>query len=621
MFLLLKIQRKIKDLLQKKSKGTLKYLCLARGKKFVQAGLLEEAVANYELAIALAPNLAEAYLELGNLLSQQGKWEDAIQNYHKAIALKPTWAEAYFYRGNALQVQTRYDEAIQDYKKAKILKLEWPELDENSLRARKSLENNQIVQESCESIIQYPGKEHFNIGNLCLQQEQPDKAYESYQKAVVLQADLEQAIVAEYQEAIAKKPQCNQLKLSLGQFYLSRGKLAEAESNFQQALDAELSLLERVATLYHHAISENPNSTELYLSLGNLCLNQGCLEQAIENYNRAIQIQPNCVEAYSQLAFVLRKQEDLKKAISIYQQALELEPNCVELYFQLGNTLIARCEKDEALKYYYQGNQIKFRQDRDRGILGRICFASLAKSGTIYIANALQTLVDSCSAASPQTLIYPLGPLPFPHHFWRATTIEPWNDIRSILVYDHVPANSYNRFIISLLFDRLIVNVRDPRQALLSFVHHLNREKGIYYCQYSNFIDLFKLMQFPKSYFDLPLTEQITWQLENWFFPAAIQWIDGWLNALEDPSFNPKILLTKYETLVVNPKEFFKKILDFLEIEESKFTMPEKPKFQKESHYRQGQIDEWRKVFTPEHIEKVNSMIPDRFFDKFGWQK
>ena len=57
--------------------------------------LLEEAEASYTQAIALKPDLAEAYSNLGITLQELGRLEEALVTYNKAIDLKADYAEAY----------------------------------------------------------------------------------------------------------------------------------------------------------------------------------------------------------------------------------------------------------------------------------------------------------------------------------------------------------------------------------------------------------------------------------------------------------------------------------------------------------------------------------------------
>lgn len=58
------------------------------------------ALAHFNRAIALQPNLAEAYVNRGILLKNQQQLSQALRDFDRAIALRPTMAEAYSNRGN-----------------------------------------------------------------------------------------------------------------------------------------------------------------------------------------------------------------------------------------------------------------------------------------------------------------------------------------------------------------------------------------------------------------------------------------------------------------------------------------------------------------------------------------
>ena len=59
---------------------------------------------------------------MGNALQEQGKLEEAIEAYNKALAIKPDYAEAYYNMGIALQEQGKLEEAIEAYNKSLAIK-------------------------------------------------------------------------------------------------------------------------------------------------------------------------------------------------------------------------------------------------------------------------------------------------------------------------------------------------------------------------------------------------------------------------------------------------------------------------------------------------------------------
>jgi tetratricopeptide (TPR) repeat protein len=81
-----------------------------------------DALANYDKAIALKHDYADAYHNRGATLCELKRYDDALASCHKAIALKPDSAEAYINQGSILDVMQRYDDALASYAKAIALR-------------------------------------------------------------------------------------------------------------------------------------------------------------------------------------------------------------------------------------------------------------------------------------------------------------------------------------------------------------------------------------------------------------------------------------------------------------------------------------------------------------------
>jgi len=78
---------------------------------------LDEAVANYDRALALRPT-AEAWGNRGAVLQELGRPNEAIVSFDRALAMTPSHATSHFNRGNALRDLYRYEEALADYDRA-----------------------------------------------------------------------------------------------------------------------------------------------------------------------------------------------------------------------------------------------------------------------------------------------------------------------------------------------------------------------------------------------------------------------------------------------------------------------------------------------------------------------
>jgi eukaryotic-like serine/threonine-protein kinase len=88
---------------------------------------LNEAVDEFRKAIAIDPNYALAYSNLGNALYDQQKWNEAVAEYPKAIKLDPMNATTHYNFAEVLAAKQQWDEAIAEYRKAIALRPDYPE--------------------------------------------------------------------------------------------------------------------------------------------------------------------------------------------------------------------------------------------------------------------------------------------------------------------------------------------------------------------------------------------------------------------------------------------------------------------------------------------------------------
>ena len=183
------------------------------------------------------------------------------------------------------------------------------------------------------------------------------------------------------------------------------------------------------------------------------------------------------------------------------------------------------------------------------------------------------------------------------------------------IVTTHAGALEPNLKNLALITDRLIVHLRDPRQAFISKIYYSE------YLRYSGNISGLMEYRYPDGFFQWPFAKKVDWQIDNYYFPADIKWIQGWLKAEEDLEFLCNIHWSRFEVLAKDPKRFFQEILFFYGIDENRFVYPQKPEFQNMSHMRKGSTDEWMQVLSKDQIEKMNRQIPEVWFEKFGWPK
>ena len=101
------------------------------GNALLQKGNVDEAIAQYQIALQIDPRSEEACYNFGNALLRQGKVDEAIAQYQKALEIKPDFAEAHFNLGAALFHEGKEDEAIAQYQRALQIKPDKPEVQNN----------------------------------------------------------------------------------------------------------------------------------------------------------------------------------------------------------------------------------------------------------------------------------------------------------------------------------------------------------------------------------------------------------------------------------------------------------------------------------------------------------
>jgi tetratricopeptide (TPR) repeat protein len=81
------------------------------------------AIADFEAAIKAKPDFAEAHNNLAYCLRSEGpaKYDEALAHYNKAIQLNPNLAQAYEYRGVLFVKMNRKNDADKDLAKLKQL--------------------------------------------------------------------------------------------------------------------------------------------------------------------------------------------------------------------------------------------------------------------------------------------------------------------------------------------------------------------------------------------------------------------------------------------------------------------------------------------------------------------
>jgi superkiller protein 3 len=156
-------------------------------------GKLDEAVAEYRIAIRIQPGIAEFHDTLSELLGKQGKVVEAIAEHRVAIRLQPDFANAYNTLGDILFSAKRdYAAAATEFRKAIRLQPDNAVYHNNLGLALQGQEKLDEAIAEYRSAIQFRpnfADAYLGIGEILEFQGKVDEAIVEYRSAARLQSD------------------------------------------------------------------------------------------------------------------------------------------------------------------------------------------------------------------------------------------------------------------------------------------------------------------------------------------------------------------------------------------------------------------------------------------------
>jgi tetratricopeptide (TPR) repeat protein len=106
------------DVTKAKAKADAMSKAFSDGVALSNEGKTDEAIAKFNEVIAVVPNCAECYANIGTVQGAAKKYDESEAAYKKAIELKPDFAEAYNGLANLYNAEKKFDLAADASKKA-----------------------------------------------------------------------------------------------------------------------------------------------------------------------------------------------------------------------------------------------------------------------------------------------------------------------------------------------------------------------------------------------------------------------------------------------------------------------------------------------------------------------
>jgi tetratricopeptide (TPR) repeat protein len=153
--------------------------------------------------------------------------------------------------------------------------------------------------------------------------------------------------VASYEQALQLYANCVLAHLRLGRLLALQGKLADARTHFQRAIELE------------------PSAAN-YRALAIVDSQDGRRDQAIKDLERALAVDPGSFMAHAHLATLLGENGDVDGACDQFRQAIAIDPEVPLVYYQIAELLRREGNTHEAAAYQRQGQQAGRRYARAR---------------------------------------------------------------------------------------------------------------------------------------------------------------------------------------------------------------------------------------------------------------
>jgi len=196
-------------------------LCALCALSWRQAGFWRDSESLWRRAIEIAPRSAVAHGHLGHALVEAGRIDDGIAEYRAAIALSPYYEVVHFNLGLALSKLGRGDEAMDAFRTVLTLKPDWAparyqianrilrrgQVDEAVALYREAIDDDPLLAEA-----------HYDLAVILAERGAFDEA------------------ASHYEAATRARPRYAEAQLNLGALYAGRGRVAEARALARRVL-------------------------------------------------------------------------------------------------------------------------------------------------------------------------------------------------------------------------------------------------------------------------------------------------------------------------------------------------------------------------------------------------
>ncbi len=300
------------------------------------AGNLDQAIAEFQRVVELAPALAAAHVNLGATYFAKKDYLRAIPALRRALELNPDLPGAIQMLGSSLLAQGATAEAIPYLEKVRaddllgiaLLDVHRPR------EAVDRLETALLQRPEDPDLLYYLALAHSQLSQLTFERLRANRAglarTQQMMGEAMAAAGNRDAAEKHFRAALAARPDLHDVHLALGQFYLTAGDYVKAEAEFR----GEAALA--------------PASAAVAFRLGSVLANRGRLAEAISELQRSLRLAPDMPETSLELGKAQAAVGNLPAAEEALQRVLVAEPSSIlaetahlqlsQIYRRLGRT-------------------------------------------------------------------------------------------------------------------------------------------------------------------------------------------------------------------------------------------------------------------------------------------
>lgn len=284
-----------------------------RGARAMRSGQTAAAEQAFRDAVRLAPQMAEAHLDLGLVLGREGKVDEAIGSLRQALTLDPNASSAHMFLGIFLY---QNDQAAE---------------------ARKELETEVASHPDNAEALSWLGTVELGLG-------EPDKAVTAFDRAYQLTP--EDLNVLELRgrahSMVARDSYARMAKLAPGSWHVHR---VQAELYADEGRHAD------AVTEYQAAIKLEPANPDLYEGLGDEYRSMSQLDAAQAAYKKGLELGPANPIAMYNLGSAEVESGDSASGVPLLQAMIKVYPGSPVAEYYLGRGLSSLGKSEEAIPW------------------------------------------------------------------------------------------------------------------------------------------------------------------------------------------------------------------------------------------------------------------------------